>query len=70
MPDLAHVGNVQRCAVITDEPAEGDEVQLDFNLVINPLCSYAAIYNCIVPTRENKLPIAITAGVKKYDYKH
>jgi len=52
--------------LIVDEPAEGNEVLIDFNLVINPLCSYASIYNCIVPTRENKLPIAILAGVKKY----
>lgn len=52
--------------LIVDEPEEGDEVTIDFNLVINPLCSYASIYNCIVPTRENKLPIAILAGVKKY----
>ena len=54
--------------LFAEEPAEGDEVELDFNLVTNPLCSYAAIYNCIVPTPENKLPIAITAGVKKYDH--
>ena len=52
--------------LIIDEPREGDEILVDFNLVINPLCSYASIYNCIVPTRENKLPIAILAGVKKY----
>ena len=52
--------------LIVDEPAEGNEVLIDFNLVINPLCSYASIYNCIVPTRENKLPIGILAGVKKY----
>ena len=52
--------------LFAEEPAEGDEVLIDFNLVINPLCSYAEIYNCIVPTRENKLPIAIQAGVKKY----
>lgn len=52
--------------LIVDEPQEGNEVPIDFNLVINPLCSYASIYNCIVPTRENKLPIAILAGVKKY----
>lgn len=52
--------------LFVDEPEEGDEVAIDFNLVINPLCSYAAIYNCIVPTRENKLPIAVLAGVKKY----
>jgi uncharacterized protein (DUF1684 family) len=52
--------------LMVDEPREGDEVLIDFNLVTNPLCNYASIYNCIVPTRENKLPIAILAGVKKY----
>jgi uncharacterized protein (DUF1684 family) len=52
--------------LIVDEPPEGDEIQIDFNLVTNPLCAYAPIYNCIVPTRENKLPIAIEAGVRKY----
>ena len=52
--------------LIINEPREGDEILVDFNLVINPLCSYASIYNCIVPTRENKLPIAILTGVKKY----
>ncbi len=49
-----------------EEPGEGTEVLIDFNLVTNPLCAYTAIYNCIVPTRENKLPIAIRAGEKKY----
>jgi uncharacterized protein (DUF1684 family) len=48
------------------EPGEGTEVLIDFNLVTNPLCAYTAIYNCIVPTRENRLPIAIRAGEKKY----
>ena len=52
--------------LIVKEPEEGDDVDIDFNLVINPLCSYASIYNCIVPTRENKLPIPVLAGVKKY----
>jgi len=52
--------------LIVEEPPDGDEIQIDFNLVINPLCTYAPIYNCIVPTRENKLPIAIQAGVRKY----
>lgn len=49
-----------------EEPEEGAEVLIDFNLVTNPLCAYAPVYNCIVPTRENKLPISILAGVKKY----
>lgn len=53
--------------LFANEPAGGDEVEIDFNQVINPLCTYASIYNCIVPTRENKLPIEILAGVKKYD---
>ena len=48
------------------EPEEGTEVLIDFNLVTNPLCAYTAIYNCIVPSRENKLPIEILAGEKKY----
>lgn len=52
--------------LMVEESPESDEVLIDFNLVINPLCTYAAIYNCIVPTRENKLPIAILAGVRKY----
>jgi len=52
--------------LMVDEPEQGNEVPIDFNLVINLLCSYATIYNCIVPTPENRLPIAILAGVKKY----
>jgi len=48
------------------EPVEGSEVLIDFNLVTNPLCAYTPIYNCIVPGRENRLPIAILAGEKKY----
>ena len=52
--------------LMVDEPEDGNEVEIDFNLVTNPLCAYAAIYNCIVPTRENKLPIKILAGEKKY----
>lgn len=54
--------------LFAEEPADSDEVVLDFNLATNPLCAYAAIYNCIVPTLENKLKVAIEAGVKKYDY--
>lgn len=49
-----------------EEPADGAEVLIDFNLVTNPLCAYTPIYNCIVPGRENRLPIEIRAGEKKY----
>jgi uncharacterized protein (DUF1684 family) len=52
--------------LMVDEPEVGNEVFIDFNLVTNPLCTYADIYNCIVPTLENKLSIAILAGEKKF----
>ncbi|MBE9547808.1 MAG: DUF1684 domain-containing protein [Proteobacteria bacterium] len=52
--------------LIVDEPSAGNKVEIDFNMVTNPLCNYADIYNCIVPSRENKLPIEVLAGEKKY----
>jgi uncharacterized protein (DUF1684 family) len=52
--------------LMVSEPPEGDEVFIDFNLVTNPLCSYADIYNCILPPQENRLRVPILAGVKKY----
>lgn len=52
--------------LIVEEPREGDSVFIDFNLVTNPLCSYADIYNCILPPHENRLRVSILAGVKKY----
>lgn len=52
--------------LMVKEPPEGDKVLVDFNLVTNPLCSYADIYNCILPPQENRLRVPILAGVKKY----
>jgi len=41
-------------------------VLVDFNLAYNPLCAYNPYdYNCAVPPRENRLPVAIRAGEKK-----
>jgi len=39
---------------------------IDFNLAYNPYCSYSAKYSCAVPTKEDYLDIAVTAGEKKF----
>jgi len=39
---------------------------IDFNLAYNPWCAYNIAYSCAVPTKEDHLPIAITAGEKKF----
>ncbi|QCX54014.1 DUF1684 domain-containing protein [Elizabethkingia sp. JS20170427COW] len=41
---------------------------VDFNKAYNPFCAYNALdYNCPIVPLENKLPIAIKAGVKYED---
>ncbi|MEP0545658.1 MAG: DUF1684 domain-containing protein [Rhodothermales bacterium] len=46
---------------------EGDEVVLDFNEAYAPYCAYSPRYSCILPPPENRLTVAVEAGVKKYD---
>ncbi|WP_460614963.1 DUF1684 domain-containing protein [Hymenobacter seoulensis] len=36
---------------------------LDFNRAYNPYCAYGGQYSCPVPPPENRLPVAIQAGV-------
>lgn len=43
-----------------------DKVVIDFNRAYNPYCAYTTGYNCPVPPKENRLPVAIRAGEKKY----
>jgi uncharacterized protein len=43
-----------------------DSVFLDFNYAYNPYCAYNDRYDCPIPPPENKLPIAILAGEKKF----
>ena len=35
---------------------------VDFNLAYNPYCYYNPTYDCPYPPKENRLPVAITAG--------
>ncbi len=39
-------------------------ITLDFNKAYNPYCAYNKKFICPIPPEENKLPIAIKAGVK------
>ena len=44
---------------------EGDILVIDFNKAYNPYCAYSPRYSCPVPPKENDLPVAINAGIKK-----
>ncbi|MCF0063673.1 DUF1684 domain-containing protein [Dyadobacter chenwenxiniae] len=46
------------------------ELVLDFNKAYNPYCAYSDGYNCPIPPAPNHLPIAITAGEKKFGKDH
>ena len=48
----------------------GAHAALDFNRAYNPLCAYDAKFTCPMPTPENRLKIAVTAGEKAYAGKH
>lgn len=46
---------------------QNDKVVIDFNKNYNPYCAYiSGRYNCPIPPKANNLPVAITAGEKKY----
>ena len=42
---------------------QAGKVQLDFNRAYNPYCAYVTGFSCPVPPTENRLPVAILAGV-------
>ncbi|HVU25416.1 MAG TPA: DUF1684 domain-containing protein [Opitutus sp.] len=48
-----------------DLPRDG-KVILDFNLARNPPCAFSPFATCPLPPKENRLPIPVTAGEKKY----
>ena len=39
---------------------------VDFNMAYNPYCAYSPDYSCAIPTKEDYIPLAITAGEKKF----
>jgi uncharacterized protein len=48
-----------------DPPVNG-RVVIDFNRAYNPPCAFSPYATCPLPPRQNKLPIAIEAGEKRY----
>ena len=45
---------------------EGEELMLDFNLACNWPCAYTSFATCPVPPLENRLPVRIEAGERRY----
>lgn len=47
-------------------PPQDGKVVLDFNLAVNPPCAFTEFATCPLPPKENRLPIPVRAGEKKY----
>jgi uncharacterized protein (DUF1684 family) len=45
--------------------ANGQWTVLDFNLARNPPCAYSKFTMCPLPPKENRLPLAVEAGMKR-----
>jgi uncharacterized protein len=45
---------------------KGDQIVVDFNLSINPICVYDPEHSCPIPPETNYITKRITAGVKMY----
>jgi uncharacterized protein (DUF1684 family) len=48
------------------DPPKDSKVVVDFNTAYNPPCAFTAFATCPLPPPQNKLPIAIPAGEKKF----
>ena len=51
----------------SDLPKDG-QVVLDFNKAYNPPCSFTPYATCPLPPPENRLPVRVEAGEKKYGH--
>ena len=49
-----------------DGPDEAGRVVLDFNLAYNPPCVWTGYATCPLPTRDNRLAVAVEAGEKDW----
>lgn len=52
--------------LIADAPDDQGQVTLDFNKAYNPPCAFTPYATCPLPPEQNKLPLSITAGEKRY----
>jgi hypothetical protein len=51
-------------------PGPEGEVVIDFNRAYNPPCAFSAFATCPLPPPENRLPVAVTAGERRYAAGH
>jgi uncharacterized protein len=49
-------------------PPKGGQVLLDFNKAYNPPCAFTPYATCPLPPKENRLPVRVEAGEKKYGH--
>lgn len=49
-------------------PETGDIVDLDFNHAINPPCAFTEFATCLLPPKQNVLPMRVEAGEKNYHH--
>lgn len=47
-------------------PADGGITFVDFNKAYNPPCVFTPYATCVLPLRENRLPIRVEAGERRY----
>ena len=47
-------------------PDEKGETMIDFNKAYNPPCSFTPYATCPLPPEQNRLPVAVRAGEKRY----
>ncbi|MFN2371979.1 MAG: DUF1684 domain-containing protein [Candidatus Krumholzibacteriia bacterium] len=52
--------------LVTDPPAADGTVVLDFNRSTNPPCAFSDFATCPLPPPGNTLPVAVTAGEKRW----
>lgn len=48
------------------KPEVGNEVLIDFNTAYNPPCAFSDYSTCPLPPPQNRIPVYIEAGEKKY----
>lgn len=49
-----------------DRPGEDGKTIIDFNKAHNPPCAFSEFATCPLPPAQNRLPVRVTAGEKKY----
>jgi uncharacterized protein (DUF1684 family) len=59
-----HVGRYLQIEPESKDP--GHLYVLNLNNAHNPYCAYNPVYSCAIPTREDRLPVAIRAGEMNY----